>query len=173
MKAMSAAASPHPRAVLPWVGTAARLALAGVWAWAAVAKIADPDAALRAVRAYRLLPEALVPAAGWGLPFLELALAVLLALGLATRLAAAASAGLLAVLMLGIASAWARGLAIECGCFGGGGERSGVGPGTYALELARDAALLALAAWLAWRPVTRAALDAPNPSPDAPDVEDR
>lgn len=38
-----------------------------------------------------------------------------------TRLAAAASAVLLLMFMAGIASAWARGLQIECGCFDGGG----------------------------------------------------
>jgi hypothetical protein len=36
----------------PWAATGARLLLAAVWAWAAVAKISDPDAAVRAVRAY-------------------------------------------------------------------------------------------------------------------------
>jgi hypothetical protein len=50
----------------------------------------------------------------WGLPFLELAVAVLLT-GIATRLAAGISAGLLVVFMLGIAAAWARGLQIACG----------------------------------------------------------
>ena len=46
-----------------WAATLGRLLLAAVWAWAALAKISDPDAAVRAVRAvraYELLPEALV-----------------------------------------------------------------------------------------------------------------
>jgi protein-disulfide isomerase len=68
-----------------WAATVARLLLATVWAWAAMAKIADPDAAVRAVRAYQLLPELLVRPVAWGLPFAELALAILLAAGLATR----------------------------------------------------------------------------------------
>ena len=58
------------------------------------------------VRAYRLPPEVLVRPVPWGLPFLELALAVLLLTGIANRIAGAASAGLL-VFMLRIASAWA------------------------------------------------------------------
>jgi uncharacterized membrane protein YphA (DoxX/SURF4 family) len=142
-----------------WAATAARLLLAAVWAWAALAKISDPDAAVRAVRAYQLLPEALVHPLAWGLPFAELALAVLLAAGLATRLAAVCSAVLLGVFMVAIASAWARGLQIHCGCFGGGGPASGVDARDYLVELVRDAGLLAVAALLAWRPHSRLALD--------------
>jgi uncharacterized membrane protein YphA (DoxX/SURF4 family) len=144
---------------LLWPATAARLLLAAVWAWAALAKISDPDAAVRAVRAYQLLPEVLVRPVAWGLPFAELALAVLLAAGLATRLAAACSALLLALFMAAIASAWARGLQIHCGCFGGGGPATGVRAGDYLLELVRDTGLLAVAVALAWRPHSRLALD--------------
>jgi uncharacterized membrane protein YphA (DoxX/SURF4 family) len=142
-----------------WAATAARLLLATVWAWAAVAKISDPDAAVRAVRAYQLLPEALVHPVAWGLPFAELALALLLAVGLATRLAAAGSAVLLGLFMVAIASAWARGLQIHCGCFGGGGPATGVHGRDYLVELVRDAGLLAVAALLAWQPHSRLALD--------------
>jgi len=142
-----------------WAATAARLLLAAVWAWAALAKISDPDAAVRAVRAYQLLPEALVRPVAWGLPFAELLLAVLLAVGLATRLAAVASVVLLGLFMVAIAAAWARGLQIHCGCFGGGGPATGVDARDYLGELIRDAGLLAVAVLLAWRPRSRLALD--------------
>jgi uncharacterized membrane protein YphA (DoxX/SURF4 family) len=149
----------HAQEWRPWAATGARLLLAGVWAWAALAKISDPDAAVRAVRAYQLLPEALVRPVAWGLPFAQLALAVLLAVGLATRLAAACSAVLLGLFVVAIASAWARGLQIHCGCFGGGGPAAGVQARDYLIELVRDAGLLAAAALLAWRPHSRLALD--------------
>lgn len=142
--------------VQPAVPTVLRVVLAGVWAWAAVAKIGDPAAAVRAVRAYRLLPEWLAQGVGYGLPFLELALAVLLLLGLATRLAAVVSAVLFAVFLAGIVSAAARGLRIECGCFGGGGETAST---SYPLEIVRDAVLLLLAVALAAWPRSRFALD--------------
>jgi len=142
-----------------WAATTARLLLATVWAWAALAKISDPDAAVRAVRAYQLLPEALVRPVAWGLPFAELVLAVLLAVGLATRLAAVGSAVLLGLFMVAIAAAWARGLQIHCGCFGGGGPASGVDARDYLGELVRDAGLLAVAVLLAWRPRSCLALD--------------
>jgi hypothetical protein len=55
------------------------------------------------------------------------------------------SAALMVIYMTAIASAWVRGLRIDCGCFGsGGGLAAGVSP-TYGVELLRDAALLALA----------------------------
>jgi uncharacterized membrane protein YphA (DoxX/SURF4 family) len=147
------------RRLVPWLATAARLLLAAVWAWAALSKIADPDASVRAVRAYRLLPEGLAELVGWGLPFLELGLALLLVAGVATRFAAGASALLLAVFMVGIGSAWARGLRIDCGCFGGGGADPTAGGGAYLRDLVRDAGLLAVAALLAVWPRSRLAVD--------------
>jgi uncharacterized membrane protein YphA (DoxX/SURF4 family) len=143
---------------VPWIATVVRLGLAVVWAWAARAKIVDPTGAVLSVRAYRLLPETLVHPVAYGLPFLELAVAVLLAAGIATRLAAGTSAGLLLVFMAGIASAWARGLQIDCGCFSTGGAAAGVGAAQYLGELLRDSGLLVLSLALVWRPRSRLAL---------------
>ena len=142
----------------PWFSTAARLILAGVWTWAGVAKIGDPDAAVRAVRAYDILPEALVKPFAWGLPFVELALAALLLLGLATRPAAWASAVLLLVFVGATASVWARGLQIDCGCFGGGGQAAADGP-RYLREMGRDGLFLCLAVLVAAGAPSRFALD--------------
>jgi len=142
-----------------WVSTGARLVLGVVWLWAGLVKILDPAQSVIAVRAYRLLPEALVRPVAWGLPFLELAVAILLLSGIRTRLAAWLSLGLLAVFVASVASAWARGLSISCGCFGGGGAAPGVHWTTYAKEIARDAALMALSAWLVWRPRSRLAVE--------------
>src|SRR5215213_3847260 len=94
---------------LDWAGPLSRAGLAVVWIWAGLAKLTDPNGAVLSVRAYWLLPDVLVRPIAWGLPFLELALAVLLLAVIANRIAGAASAGLLVVFMLGIASAWARG----------------------------------------------------------------
>jgi uncharacterized membrane protein YphA (DoxX/SURF4 family) len=148
----------RPTAVADWIGTAARLGLAAVWGLAGFAKIGDPEAAAQAVRAYRLLPEALVKPFGYGLPFLEIALAVLLLLGLLTRIAAGLSAVLLLVYIGSIASVWARGISIDCGCFGGGGAVS-ASKTAYLQEILRDVGFLLLAAWLLWRPRTRLSLD--------------
>ncbi len=152
-------AASRAAAIREWAATAARLVLAVAWAWAGVAKIADPAAAVRAVRAYRLLPEWLAQGVGYGLPFLELALAALLLAGLATRLAALVSVALLVVFLAGIVSAAARGLQIECGCFGGGGDLAAGRSTAYAVEIVRDSALLLVALFLARWPRSRLAAD--------------
>jgi len=144
--------------VVAGIGTAARIGLAVVWAWAGLAKISDPEAAAQAVRAYRLLPEALVKPFGYGLPFLELALALLLLVGLGTRIAAALSALLLLVYIGSIASVWARGISIDCGCFGGGGAVS-ASHTAYLQEISRDIGFLLLAGWLVRWPRTWVSLD--------------
>ncbi|GAA2546678.1 MauE/DoxX family redox-associated membrane protein [Pseudonocardia hydrocarbonoxydans] len=144
--------------VLDVVGTLARLGLAAVWLFSGVPKALDPDRTYVAVRAYDVLPPLGVELVAGVLPWLEIALGVLLLLGLGVRAAAAASAALLLVFVAGVTQAWARGLSIDCGCFGGGGQ---VEPGqtAYVQELVRDAGFLLLAAWLVVRPRTPAALD--------------
>jgi protein-disulfide isomerase len=142
-----------------WAATVVRIGLAAVWAFAAVTKVGDPAAAVRAVRAYRILPEWLAQGVGYGLPFLELTLAGLLLVGLATRAAAAVSAGLFAVFLAGIVSAAVRDLQIECGCFGGGGALAAGRSTSYTWEIVRDAVLLGLAVALVRWPRTRFALD--------------
>lgn len=107
-----------------------------------LAKLGDPDAAQRAVRAYELVPEWAVGLFAWGLPAVEVALAVLLLTGLVPRVSAWASFGVLLVFVASILSAAARGLQIDCGCFGGGGETAET---TYLLDLLRDLSLLGVA----------------------------
>lgn len=142
----------------PWVTTVARLALAGIFAAAALLKIGDPAESLRAVRAYRLLPEGMVKLVGYSLPFLELAVAILLLVGLATRLTAIVASVMLVLFIGAVASAWARGLHIDCGCFGGGGD---VAPGAtrYLSEIARDLLFLGIACLVAVRPRSRVSVD--------------
>ncbi|GAA1177171.1 putative membrane protein YphA (DoxX/SURF4 family) [Kitasatospora gansuensis] len=141
-----------------WFGLVARIGLAVVWAWAGLAKVADPAEAAQAVRAYEILPESLVKPVGYGLPFLELALALLLLIGLGTRIVAVISALLLLTFIGGIGSAWARGISIDCGCFGGGGAVDS-SQTEYLQEILRDSGFLLLAAWLVYRPRTKLSAD--------------
>lgn len=143
---------------LLWAGTALRLVTGGVWLVAGAIKVVDLDGSIRAVRAYELLPEAVVPTVGAALPILEVAVGLMLVLGVLVRANAAISAGLFAAFVVGIASAWARGLEIDCGCFGGGGVEAGASA-KYPWEIARDLVLLAASLWLVARPRTRLALD--------------
>ena len=144
--------------MLDVVGTLARFGLAAVWLVSGVLKAVDPDQTYVAVRAYDVLPEAAVEVVAALLPWVELALGVLLLAGVGVRLVAALSAVLLVVFVAGVTQAWVRGLSIDCGCFGGGGA---VEPGetTYVQELLRDAGFLLMAAWLFVRPRTLVALE--------------
>ncbi|MDQ7904710.1 MauE/DoxX family redox-associated membrane protein [Phytohabitans sp. ZYX-F-186] len=147
------------RTARPWLGTLVRLGLAAVWLAAGSTKVGDLAASGRAVNAYDVMPYDLAKAIGAALPFVELALGVLLVVGLATRLAAGVSAALLVVFVAGITQAWARGLQIDCGCFGSGGQLAAGQSPTYGLEILRDVGFLALAGFLLIWPLTRLSID--------------
>ncbi|PID54555.1 MAG: DoxX family protein [Micrococcales bacterium] len=129
-----------------------------MWFMAAKSKLPDPDASVRSVRAFRLLPEALAVPVGLGLPVLELALAVLIGIGIFTRVSSVVTVLLMVAFTIGIASVWQRGLSIDCGCFGGGGQ---VDPGQtrYPQEIARDILFALFGAYLVWRPDTLWSMD--------------
>ena len=139
-----------------WFSLAGRLVLAAVFAAAAVTKIGDPPTMVRAVRAYQLVPEPAVRPLAYALPYVELGVAVLLLLGLGVRYAAAVTGLLLVVFLVGVASAWARGLRIDCGCFGGGGVTDDP---QYTLEILRDTGLLVVAGVVTLLPRSALSLD--------------
>ncbi|MFX1758124.1 MauE/DoxX family redox-associated membrane protein [Rhodococcus sp. Q1] len=144
-----------------WVGlvsTLARFGLAAVWLVSGWVKFSDPTQTVVAVRAYHILPTDWVRPFAAVFPVLELVLGLVLLVGLATRPAAFLSALGLVALVAAIASAWARGLSIDCGCFGGGGVVEGVDGRDYAIEIARDVGFLAMSMWLIVRPRTWFAL---------------
>lgn len=141
---------------LAWVGLVVRVVLAAIWAWASLSKIGDPRTFIRAVRAYDATPEWLSKAIAYGLPMLELILAILLLVGLITRYAAAVSAVLFVVFTIGLLQASARGIKLECGCFGGGGTSTNT---HYTLDVLRDLGLLILALYLVVVGLTRFSLD--------------
>jgi uncharacterized membrane protein YphA (DoxX/SURF4 family) len=145
--------------VWPWISTAARLGLAAVWIVAGALKAGDLAASGRAVNAYQLMPYDAAKVVGAVQPFVEIALGLLLLVGLAVRLCAAISAVLLTVFVAGIVSAWSRGLAIDCGCFSKGGALGAGQTPQYASEIARDVGFLLLAGILLWRPWTRFSVD--------------
>ena len=99
--------------------TVLRLAVAGIFLYAAVGKLADVQAFAEELANFRVLLPATVPLAAAALPGVELLVGVLLAVGIATRAAAAAASGLLLVFTAGLSQALVRGIDLRCGCFGG------------------------------------------------------
>lgn len=138
-----------------WVPVA-RVILAAVLLAAAWPKIVSPRQSVLAVSSYQLLPDPASEMVGHGLPFAEAGLAVLLLLGLAIRPVALVTAALLLVFAAAIVSAWARGLSIDCGCFGGGGATEDP---DYLVDLVRDLVLAVLAGAVARWPHPSWSLD--------------
>jgi uncharacterized membrane protein YphA (DoxX/SURF4 family) len=144
----------------------------GIWVAAGAAKLLDPSASVRAVRAYRILPEAVVPWVGHGLPALEMVIGALLVLGLGLRLVSLLSALLLLAFIIGISSVWARGIEIDCGCFGGGGEAVNA-TAKYPWDIARDVGLFVLSALMFVWPRSRLTLDGVILPPiEEPEIEE-
>ena len=141
-----------------WFGLLSRLILGGVLFAAGWLKIFTPAKSQMAVRAYEVLPISLANFLGIALPWLEVGLGVLLILGIAVRISAIFGGGLMVLFIAAISQAWARGLSIDCGCFGGGGT---VEPGQtkYLSEILRDTGLALLGLYLFRYPLTRFALE--------------
>ena len=144
--------------LLPWIGLVARLALGGVLFVAGAIKIPYPYKAAAAMRAYELLPNSLASFFGYILPWFEVGLGLLLILGVASRLSGLIGALLMILFIAAISSAWARGLTIDCGCFGGGGQVA-AGETKYLQEIIRDIGLAIAGFYLYFQPYYRFALD--------------
>ena len=144
--------------LMPWIGLVARLALGGVLFVAGAIKIPYPYKAAAAMRAYELLPNSLASFFGYILPWFEVGLGLLLILGVASRLSGLIGALLMILFIAAISSAWARGLTIDCGCFGGGGQVA-AGETKYLQEIIRDIGLAIAGFYLYFQPYSRFALD--------------
>ncbi len=142
----------------PWIGLACRLTLGGVLFAAGYLKVGKAEISQMAVRSYELLPIPVANFLGLTLPFFEVVIGLLLIVGAATRVVAVLGGFTMFIFIIAIAQAWARGLNIDCGCFGGGGA---VDPGQtrYLQEILRDAGLVAMALFLTRYPATKFSID--------------
>ena len=142
-------------APLAAVGVAIRLVAAGVWLVAGATKVVDLPHFHAQVEQYRLLPHALEAPFAYALPFVELLVGLYLAIGLLTRAAAAAGCVLMVLFLVAQAQAWARGLTLDCGCFGTlAHERVGLG------TMLRDVGLGLPSLVILLRPARALSLDA-------------
>ena len=128
-----------------WGYLLVRVGLAAVFAYAGLAKLADPESFARIIMGYGLLPKALVPYAAVALPGFEVVLGAALALDV--KGAVAASAALLGLFIAVLSYGIALGLDVDCGCFA---PDDPVGQYYHSLHqaVARDVGLLAGCAYL-------------------------
>lgn len=130
---------------------AARVVVGALFVYAGWLKLTDPVSFAAAVDNYRLISPPYTDIVAAWLPPLEVLCGASLVLGVFLRPAALVLGLLNLVFMAALVAAAARGLDIDCGCFG----RSGI-PTSPLQALARDVALMAglLLAWrwpVAWR----------------------
>ena len=146
--------------ILTLIATVFRFVLSGVLLYAGGIKIMEPHGARDAIFAYRIFPASWGSVLGYALPLLEIGLGLLLLIGLFVRMSAIITAFLMLAFVAGIASVWARGYSIDCGCFGGGGDISASGRAArYTQEILRDLLFAGMGFWLFARPRTLLALE--------------
>ena len=96
-----------------------RVALGAVFVYAAWTKLRTPwELFAMSIDSYQLLPLKAVELVARTLPWFELAVGLLLIAGFCLRSASAATALLLAVFFGLMVRAYAKGMEINCGCFG-------------------------------------------------------
>jgi uncharacterized membrane protein YphA (DoxX/SURF4 family) len=121
-----------------------RLVVGGAFIFAGVLKIADPAKFAIDVSNYRLVPHELINLVAILMPWMEVVAGAFVLAGIWLRAAAMVITSMTVMFAIVILSALARGLNIECGCFGTlGGKNIGL------VNLLIDTTLFCLAAWLA------------------------
>lgn len=135
----------------PWLTLIARLILGGVLLAAGGLKIGNLQKSAMSVRAYELLPVWLANFFGYVLPWIEIGMGLLLIAGVAVSIVGLLGALTMFAFVVAIAQAWARGLSIDCGCFGGGGQ---VDPEDtkYLSTILRDIGFMLLGVYLYYFP---------------------
>lgn len=125
------------------VGHILCLLVGGYFLMAGATKLIDPVAFFQSILNYQLVGEDLAWLAALYLPFLEIVAALALIIP-RTRLAGLVwLAALLLVFQAALASAWVRGLDIDCGCVGSGGS-------SVLFALVRNTVLLVMLAGVAF-----------------------
>jgi len=105
----------------PWAARWAfliRTVVGGIFLVSGLAKIADPVRFLLTLREFQLLPGALESFLAVYLPWLEFLLGLCVVLGVLHRTASLMIAGLNGFFIVAIGSVMARGIVVDCGCFG-------------------------------------------------------
>lgn len=95
-----------------------RLFVAFFFILAATTKITDPDGFSQSIYNYKLLPDFLINFLALAFPWIELVAGILLIFGISVKENSAILSGLLVIFIFAIAISLARGLDIDCGCFG-------------------------------------------------------
>ena len=104
-----------------------RIVLGGLFVYAGAVKIAEPLGFAQDIRNYRLVGQSLSFVAAVVLPWLEVLAGAFLVAGIWKRGAALVISGLLVFFIVLTLVTMARGIDVDCGCFGSLSRKSGWG----------------------------------------------
>ena len=146
--------------VLDVISFFARFFMAYIWISAGLSKLGGISGVAQSIEAYGIFTQEWAGYLATIIGPLELVGGVLLLIGLGLKPASKLSIVVLTLFIIGIAQAWARGLQLDCGCFGQ------VDPATvsnfgleYTKVIIRDLFFIALSLWTVFRPFTKWSLD--------------
>ena len=149
--------STNGQRILDAISAFARFFMAYIWISAGIPKLNDHMNMTQAIAAYEIFTPYWSDLLARLIGPLEIAGGVLLLLGIFLRQSSKVASWVMVLFIVGVASAWARGLAIDCGCFN-------IEPNTdgqamdYLITILRDLVFLALSLWTVYRPFKRFAL---------------
>lgn len=103
-----------------WVLLGLRLAIGALFLYAGVTKTLSPQAFADSVATFRILPPALINLVALALPPFEVFLGLMLVVGLRLRAGYLGAFLLTTMFVLALGQGIARGLSLDCGCFGSG-----------------------------------------------------
>ena len=129
-----------------WITPGLYCVVGAVFAYAGVIKIADTEHFLSSLLTYELFPHRIASILALYLPWLEALVGASLVTGIMRKGGALLAWLMLIAFLVSIGQAWARGLSIDCGCFGSSKISSAASD--YVMLIVRDAALIA-GLWLA------------------------
>ena len=138
-----------------------RLVFGALFIWSGIAKIKDPIGFSDAVRNFEIIGDPYAVAVALFLPWLEVISGIAVMWDKFAKSASLLVTGMVAVFSILIITAWARGLDISCGCFGGTGEMN------YPVKIAQNVGLIGMGVFIWWKSVKPE-----KASPEAPEKTD-
>ena len=144
--------------VLEAISAFARFYMAYIWISAGSAKLNQHLSVTQTIEGYEIFTPEWSSALAHLIGPLEIAGGVFLLLGLFLKPAAWVSTTVLVLFIIGVGSAWARGLMIDCGCFTVDISESDQAM-NYLRTILRDVFYIFLSVWIARRPFRRLAID--------------
>lgn len=100
-----------------YLGLIVRIIVGAMFVVVGLAKVADPVLFAKEITNYNLMPDFSINIFAIVLPWVELISGLLLIAGVRIRANAVIIGAMLIMFIIAVASAWARGLNINCGCF--------------------------------------------------------